>query len=96
MNKSPYNILMSPVVTEKATDLQKERVYIFKVPIKTNKIDIRRAVEEFFDVKVEKVRTLNIKPKQRKWRTKVVGKTTQWKKAIVKLKAGNAIDKLGV
>ena len=96
MNKSPYNILISPVVTEKATDLQGERVYIFKVPLTANKIDIRRAVEEFFDVKVEKVRTLNIKPKQRKWRTRIVGKTSQWKKAIVKLKEGNTIDKLGV
>ncbi|MBE0478074.1 50S ribosomal protein L23 [Candidatus Aerophobetes bacterium] len=96
MNKSPYNIIISPVVTEKATDLQKEHVYIFKVPPEANKIDVKNAVEDFFNVKVEKVRTFHVRSKRRKWRGRVVGKTSQWKKAIVKLKEGYTIEKLGV
>jgi len=96
MSKSPYNIIMGPVVTEKATDLQKEGIYIFKVPPGANKIEIKNAVEELFNVKVDKVRTLTVKPKYRKWRTKVVGKTSRWKKAIVKLKEGYTIERLGV
>ncbi|MBC7189395.1 50S ribosomal protein L23 [Candidatus Aerophobetes bacterium] len=96
MNKSPYNIILSPVVTEKSTELQKERIYIFKVPLQANKIEIKKAVEELFNVKVEKVRTLTVKPKFRKWRGRVVGKTSGWKKAIVKLKEGYTIEKLGV
>jgi len=96
MSKSPYNIIISPVVTEKATDLQKEGIYIFKVPPDANKIEIKNAVEELFDVKVEKVRTLMVRPRYRKWRGRKTGKTSQWKKAIVKLKEGNTIEKLGV
>lgn len=96
MNKSPYNIILTPVVTEKSTELQKERIYIFKVPPRANKIEIKKAVEELFNVKVEKVRTLTVKPKFRKWRGRVVGKTSRWKKAIVKLKEGYTIEKLGV
>jgi len=96
MNKSPYNIILGPVVTEKATDLQKERIYTFKVPPSANKIEIKKAVEELFNVKVESVRVLKVRPKQRKWRGRVVGKTPQWKKAIVKLKEGHSIEKLEV
>jgi large subunit ribosomal protein L23 len=96
MDKSPYHIILAPVVTEKATDLQREGVYLFKVPLSATKIEIKRAVEELFDVKVEKVRTLRTKPHTRKWRGRVVGKTSPWKKAMVKLKEGHTIDKLGV
>ena len=46
MSKSPYNIIISPVVTEKATDLQKEGVYIFKVPPDANKIEIKNNCEQ--------------------------------------------------
>jgi len=96
MGKSPYDIILAPVVTEKATDLQRKSVYMFKVPLSATKIEIRRAVEELFDVKVEKVRTLRTKPRIRRWRGRVVGKTSPWKKAIVKLKEGYTIDELGV
>lgn len=96
MNKSLYNIILNPVVTEKATDLQKERTYIFKVPPSVTKIEIRNAVEELFNVKVDKVRTLRVRPKNRKWRGRVVGRTPCWKKAIVKLKEEYTIEKLEV
>lgn len=96
MSKSPYEIIIAPVVTEKATDLQKEGVYMFKVPLDVTKIEIKKAVEELFNVKVEKVRTLRTKSKVRRWRGRVVGKTSPWKKAIVKLKPGYTIEQLGV
>ena len=96
MDKNPYNIILGPVVTEKATDLQKEGVYILKVPRSVTKIEIKNAVEELFDVKVQKVRTLTVKPKYRQWRGKKVGKTSRWKKAIVKLREGHVIEKFGV
>ncbi len=96
MSKSPYEIIIAPVVTEKATDLQKEGVYMFKVPLDVTKIEIKKAVEELFNVRVEKVRTLRTKPKARRWRGRVVGKTSSWKKAIVKLKPGYTIEQLGV
>lgn len=96
MSKSPYEVILAPVVTEKSTDLQKENVYVFKVPLNATKIDIKNAVEELFNVRVEKVRTLRVNPKLRKWRGRVIGKTKRWKKAIVKLKEGHSIDQLGV
>lgn len=96
MDKSPYEIILAPVVTEKATDLQKDRVYMFKVPLDVTKIEVKRAVEELFNVRVERVRTLRTKPHTRKWRGRVVGRTSLWKKAIVKLKEGHTIEQLGV
>ena len=96
MSKTAYDIILAPVVTEKSTDLQQEGIYVFKVPVYATKIDIKNSVEELFNVKVEKVRTLRISPKLRKWRGRIVGKTKRWKKAIVKLKKGQSIDQLGV
>lgn len=96
MDKNPYNIILGPVITERATDLQRKGVYILRVPTNATKIEIRNAVEELFNVKVEKVRTLRVRPKHRKWRGRVVGRTSFWKKAIVSLKKGHIIEKLGV
>ncbi len=96
MDKSPYNIILGPVITERATDLQRKGVYILRVSTNATKIEIRNAAEELFNVKVEKVRTLMVRPKGRKWRGRVVGKTSLWKKAIVSLKKGQVIEKLGV
>ncbi len=96
MNKTAYDIILGPVVTEKGTYMLGENKYVFKVPLNVGKIEIRKAVEELFKVKVEKVRTMIVKGKVRKWRGKAIGKTSQWKKAIVKLKEGSTIEKLGV
>lgn len=94
MSKNPYEVILGPVVTEKATNLQQKRTYIFKVPLNVNKIEIRKAVEQLFNVEVEKVRTIRTKPHPRKWRGRVVGESSRWKKAIVKLKEGSSIGQL--
>ena len=96
MSKSFREIILGPVITEKGTDLLSQNKYVFKVSSRANKIEIRNAVEEAFKVRVEKVRTLRVKGKAKKFRGKVVGKTSLWKKAIVKLKEGESIEELGV
>ncbi len=81
----PYQIILRPLVTEKGTYLSEENnSYTFAVNALATKTDIKRAVQELWDVKVSKVRTQNRKGKPR--RTKMVkGHTKDWKKAIVKL-----------
>lgn len=89
------DVLKKPVLTEKSLLLQQEQnKYTFDVEVTANKTQIKNAVEELFNVKVEKVYTMNIKPKTRRV-GKYVGKTKRRKKAIVKLKEGNTIDLLG-
>lgn len=96
MTKAPEEIILQPVVSEKSTHLLRENKYVFKVPLGVGKIEIKRAVEEIFKVRVDKVRTMQVKGKPRKWRGRVVGKTSRYKKAIVKLKEGDTIEELGV
>jgi len=96
MRKGPHDVILGPVVTEKSTDLQRNRTYVFRVPVDANKIEIRLATEALFGVQVQKVRTLRVRPKWRTSRGKRVGATPRWKKAIVRLKEGQTIDKLGV
>ncbi|MFR9280781.1 50S ribosomal protein L23 [Levyella massiliensis] len=83
--KSPFDIIISPVVTEKSMADMAENKYTFRVDAKCNKAEIRHAVEEAFDgVKVKRVNTITMKGK-----TKRVGnrktKSSDWKKAIVTL-----------
>ena len=88
-------ILIQPLLTEKMTDLATKRQYAFKVEQQANKIEIARAVEKKFNVVVTSVRTLNVKGKiktQLTRRGRVVGKRSDWKKAIVTLKDGQSID----
>lgn len=91
MNKYK-DLIQSPIVTEKSSDIRKDDLkYVFKVAIKTNKIEIKQAIEALFKVKVATVNTLNVKPK-----TKRVGRykgmTNRYKKAIITLKEGHKID----
>lgn len=88
-------ILVQPLLTEKMTDLAAKRQYAFKVEKSANKIEIAHAVEKRFNVNVTSVRTLNVKGKvktQLTRRGRVVGKRSDWKKAIVTLKDGQTID----
>lgn len=78
----PEDIIIKPIVTEKSNDGLQEGKYTFKVNKKATKIDIARAVEKLFDVKVLKVNTLTIKGKEKRVGVHV-GKTSDWKKAIV-------------
>jgi len=96
MDKIPQVIISKPVVSEKGTQLLKENKYIFKVPLGVNKIEIKKAVEELFKVKVKNVRTIHVRGKNRKWRGRNIGKISHWKKAIVRLKEGEVIEDLGV
>jgi large subunit ribosomal protein L23 len=80
-------------ITEKGTRLTGEaNKYLFKVDPAANKLEIKRAVEEFFKVSVKHVNTMNCAGKARRERTMHYGKTSDWKRAIVTLKQGDKID----
>ena len=76
------DIIIAPVVTEKSSDGIQEGKYTFKVNKKATKIDIKRAVEKLFEVKVLDVNTVTVKGKEKRV-GRNVGKTSDWKKAIV-------------
>lgn len=89
-----YQLIKKPLITEKATDAMGSRnAYTFRVPVDANKVEIRIAVGRLFNVKVESVNTLRVRGKWRS-RGRLVGKTPDWKKAVVVLAAGNTIDVL--
>lgn len=88
-------VLKRPIVTEKMTALQDQGVYAFEVDKYANKISIARAVEKKFNVTVLSVRTSNHKGKAKSQLTRrgrFEGRTAAWKKAYVKLKAGDKIE----
>lgn len=87
-----YNILQSVRVTEKGvTAAEKYRQHTFKVANHASKTDIKQAVEKIFSVVVEAVRIINVKGKSRQFRQQQ-GKKSDWKKALVTLKAGHDIN----
>jgi large subunit ribosomal protein L23 len=88
-------ILYRPIVTEKMTNMQEKGLYAFEVDPAANKIDIARAVEKKFGVKVTNVRTMNYKGKSKAQMTRrgsFRGKTAHFKKALVTLKEGDKIN----
>ena len=86
------DIIKAPVITEKSTAIaSNEKSYVFKVDAKANKSQIKDAVEKIFNVKVESVNTVNVRPKKKRV-GKYSGMTNKYKKAIVTLKDGNKID----
>ena len=88
------DILIRPLITEHSTDLMAESKFVFVVDKCANKIQIADAVEEIFKVTVEAVNTINVKGKTKR-RGRTVGKTNSYKKAIVKLAAGQTIELFG-
>ena len=86
-----YDILVSPVVTEKSTRILENNQVIFKVSTNATKSQIKNAVEALYSVKVTKVNTINIKGKNKIFRG-VKGKRSSIKKAIVSLAEGQSID----
>jgi len=85
-------IIKSPIITEKSASLAQEKNTItFSVDPKANKTEIKNAIEKIFDVKVDSVNTINVKPKKKRV-GRYVGKTNKVKKAIVKLKEGSKIE----
>lgn len=90
--REPYDILLRPVVGDKASIQREENgKYHFVVVKDANKIEIKRAVEQAFKVKVTKVNTTNVNGKKRVVRFKM-GFTASWKKAIVTLAEGQRIN----
>lgn len=87
-----YDVLRGPLLTEKGTMLKEtENKVLFKVAKNANKIEIKKAVEEIFKVKVDAVATINCKGK-RKRMGRYEGKRPDWKKAIITLKKGEKLD----
>jgi len=86
------DVIKAPIVTEKSADLaQNQNTITFSVACDANKTQIKQAVEKIFNVKVESVNTINVKPKKKRV-GRYVGKTNKVKKAIVKLKEGSSIE----
>ena len=89
------SILLSPVVSEKsALAADSANQFVFKVSRDANKTEIAEAVELMFDVKVDQVRTVNVKGKQKRF-GQMLGRRNNWKKAYVRLQEGHDIDFAG-
>jgi large subunit ribosomal protein L23 len=86
-----YDIVQSLVRTEKGTDAEAQGKYLFHVASKANKVQIKKAIEEIYNVKVAGVNTMVV-PSKRKRVRQIYGHTTAWKKAVVSLKEGFKID----
>jgi large subunit ribosomal protein L23 len=87
-----HKVLMKPLVTEKSMQsLQESNRVSFKVKRDANKIQVRSAVEQIFEVTVESVNMVTVRGKKKKF-GRSVGQSKDWKKAIVKLKEGDKIE----
>ena len=84
--KTAYDIIIKPVITEQSMEATEEKKYVFQVAIDANKIEIKKAIEEIFGVKVEKVNTIRMDGKEKRMGVHV-GRRANWKKAMVKLTA---------
>jgi len=91
--KDPYTVVKTCASREKGS-AQTEALNQYQVVVEkhANKIDVKRAVEQLFKVKVLRVNTLNVRGKARRERTVQFGRTPAWKKAIVTLKEGDKIE----
>ncbi len=94
-----HNVNLQPLYTEKMANLQETlNKYAFKVDRRANKIEIKRAVEDKFEVKVKSVRTMNMPGKMRQQLTRAgrfYGRRPGWKKAIVTLESDHKLDLFG-
>ena len=88
-----FDVLLGPIVTEKATSLSEHGQIVFKVRIDATKVQIRRAVERLFDVKVTGVNTIHVTGKTKLFR-QTLGRRSNYKKAVVTLAEGQNIDYL--
>ncbi len=87
-----YQVLKRPILTEK-TDIQRDDdQYVFEVNRRANKLQIKEAVEQIFDVRVLKVNTMTVKPKRRRLGRKTIQTRPAWKRAVVKLAPGERIQ----
>ena len=89
--KDPHDVVKGMIRTEKGANLLPLNKYLFWVGKHSNKIEIKKAVEDIYKVKVDGVNTVMMRGKSKRVRY-AVGKTPDWKKAIVTLKEGSKID----
>ena len=85
------DIIIRPIISEKTTELMEQHKYVFQVARDANKLTVKQALKELFNVTPEKVNILNVRGKNRRLRFKV-GKRAAWKKAIVTLSTGDKIE----
>ena len=85
--KTAYDIVIRPIITEQSMEDLDINKYAFEVAKDANKVEIKKAIEEIFDVTVIKVNTINVCGKAKRTGAYPMGKTASWKKAIVKLSA---------
>ena len=80
-----YDIIIRPIITERSMASVAEKKYVFEVAPTAGKVEIKKAVEEIFGVKVAKVNTINVPGKAKRMGAARPGRTKNWKKAIVQL-----------
>ncbi|RMH89507.1 50S ribosomal protein L23 [Lysobacter pythonis] len=92
MTTNVYEVIRAPRVSEKTARLQEvSNQYVFEVATTATKADVKAAVEQIFDVKVESVNVVNVKGKAKAFRSRM-GRRNDWRKAYVKLAEGQTID----
>jgi len=90
--RSLYDVIVRPIVTEKSTELlDRTGKYSFVVAKEANKVEIARAVEKLFNVRVRDVRTMQYRGKERRV-GRIIGRRPAWKKAVVTLREGDTIE----
>lgn len=82
--KTPYDVIIKPVISEKSMDMAPSKKYTFKVAVDANKTEIKQAIEEIFDVDVKKVNVINMDGKMKRM-GRTQGRRPAYKKAIVTL-----------
>ena len=87
----PYEVLRRPVITEKTTMLQGLNKYVFEVAIDANKAQVKEAVEKAFDVTVRGINVITVHGKMKRI-GRHMGKTSDWKKAVVTVTPGDRIE----
>ncbi len=91
MKLMAHDIIVRPILTEKSSRMMEENKYTFEIHPQANKIEVRKAVEAVFKVKVEKVHTLKVRSKPKRMGV-FLGKSRAWKKAVVTLAEGERIE----
>ena len=86
-----YQIILSPLVTEKSTQQSEYNKMVFSVPLNATKLEVKLSIEKIFSVKVKAVNTILLKGKVKRFKG-VLGRRSNTKKAIVTLAPGNTID----
>jgi large subunit ribosomal protein L23 len=91
MSLHPSEVLIRPVISEKSYEQIAQNQYTFRIHKDAHKTQVRQAVEQLFDVKVERVNIVKVQPKPKR-RGRTLGTKPGWKKAVVQLRKGDSIE----